>query len=229
MANFYLAIESATKMCSIALFKDQILIDQLEEGGDYSHAEKLAPFVEVILKKNTLTAKDLSAIAVSSGPGSYTGLRIGLSLAKGMCFAANIPLISISTLKGMAFGARKSFKESDVLFVPMIDARRMEVYSAIFDGSLAELKPTDALIIDEDSFQEYLQKSTMVFFGDGAAKCKSTLTHSNALFLNENFISSSYWGELIHEKFLKEQFEDLAYYEPYYYKDFRAGKPKPLL
>ncbi len=229
MANYFLAIESATKMCSVALYDSASLLDKIEEGGDYSHAEKLAPFVNEILKNNGLTTADLSAIGVSSGPGSYTGLRIGLSLAKGICFASELPLISIDTLKGMAKGAIDEQKDPNAFYIPMIDARRMEVYSAVYDGQLNALQEAEATVVEENSFAGLLEKQQVYFFGDGAAKCQDVIDHPNASFLDQDYISAGFWGDLIEQKFLKQEFEDLAYYEPFYLKEFKAGKPKSLL
>ena len=229
MGNLYLAIESATKMCSVALFENDTLIGFKEEDGDYSHAEKLAVFVDELLKSSDKLYRDLAAVAVSSGPGSYTGLRIGLSLAKGICFSQQIPLISISTLKAMASGAIVSHKDDKALYCPMIDARRMEVYTAIYTSQLEEKEPVKALVLDENSLVDELASNSVCFFGDGADKFKDVIDSKNAVFLDTNFVSASHWGALIHSKFTKEEMEDLAYYEPFYYKDFRAGAPKKLL
>lgn len=229
MGNYYLAIETATKMCSVALFQDEQLLENYDEGGAYSHAEKLAPLTQKILAENNLTVGSLSAVAISSGPGSYTGLRIGLSLAKGLCVAADLPLISISTLQGMTAGAVEQYADTNALFCPMVDARRLEVYTALFEEDLRELSPTEAKIIDSESFKEILRDKKVYFFGDGASKCKEFIVSSNAIFLENEFISASNWGKLIDVKYKSESFENLAYYEPFYYKDFRAGKPKPLL
>jgi len=228
MSKLFLAIESSTKMCSVALFDGSKLLDHIEEGGDYSHAEKLAPFVDQLLTRNELKTTDLKAVAISSGPGSYTGLRIGLSLAKGICFASDLPLISISTLKAMANGAKKVMNESDAIYAPMIDARRMEVYTELFDYELNSIEEVSAKVIDEQSFQDLKERKKLLYFGDGALKCKEVLDPAFT-YLENDFISATHWGELILEKFDNEQFEDLAYYEPFYYKSFVAGKPKSLL
>lgn len=229
MANYFLGIETATRMCSVALFEDGQLLNVIEEGGDYSHAEKLAPFVDQILKEAGLTADQLAAVAVSSGPGSYTGLRIGLSLAKGICVAGDLPLISISTLQAMAYSAIKEISDQKALYCPMIDARRMEVYTALYDADLKEIEGVAAKVIDEDSFATELNAQKVYFFGDGAAKCEAVIKSAQASFLTQAHISARSWSNLIKEKFDKEDFEDLAYYEPFYYKDFRAAKPKSML
>ncbi len=229
MNHRFLAIESASKTCSVALFEGSKLIDQLEEGGDYSHAEKLAPFVDQLLKKNDLKPNDLSAIGISSGPGSYTGLRIGLSLAKGLAVGSQLPLIAIPTLDGMSWGARNSKKDEHALYCPMLDARRMEVYTALYKYDGSQIVSTEAKVIDENSFQEELAKHKIYFFGDGAAKCADTIDSPNAIFLDVSHISARNFGELIAQKFASEEFEDLAYFEPNYFKDFRAGQPKKLL
>jgi tRNA threonylcarbamoyladenosine biosynthesis protein TsaB len=226
-----LNIETSTQVCSVALANDGRLTALKETRSSNSHSEILTVFIEEILKKNKCAADDLDAIAVSSGPGSYTGLRIGVSAAKGLCFATNKPLISVSTLQAMALGMVRStdMKEFDqyTLFCPMIDARRMEVYTAMFDISNNEVKKVSAEIIDKDSFSDHLSKTKLVFFGDGASKCKEVLAqNANALFFDDIFPGAQHMVEISEQKFNNNDFEDLAYYEPFYLKDFIAGKPK---
>jgi tRNA threonylcarbamoyladenosine biosynthesis protein TsaB len=225
----FLAIESATKNCSVALFEGSSIIDFIEEGVEYSHAEKLAPFVDRILKKNQTDLHDLSAVGISSGPGSYTGLRIGLSLAKGICVGSKLPLIAVSSLEAMSWGARNELSDRDAWYCPMIDARRMEVYTSLYDAEGKEIESISAKIIDEQSFKEELAERRIYFFGDGASKCSSVIQSANAKFLEDSYISARNMGELLFNKFKQEEFEDLAYFEPNYFKSFKAGKPKKLI
>ncbi len=214
--KYILNIETATKNCSVAIAKNgtTILCKEIAEIG-YSHAEKLHVFIEEILKETQLTFKDLSAIAVSQGPGSYTGLRIGVSAAKGLCFALDIPLISVDTLLVLA---RKMTVQNGFI-IPMIDARRMEVYSAIFDSKHNKIRNTEAQIIDSTSFSEVSE--TIYFIGDCNEKCKTVLTKNNFVFLDEiTFPSANEMSRISFEKFTKNQFEDVAYFEPFYLKDF---------
>ena len=227
-----LSIETATKACSVAIAKGNETLSVIEEVGDgYSHAENLSVFIERALTESNHTYKDLSAIAISKGPGSYTGLRIGTSTAKGLCFALDIPLISISTLQAMAFGVvQKTNLAATSLFCPMIDARRMEVYSAFFNAQNEFIRETKADIIDEHSYSDYLASSEVVFFGDGAEKCRDVLSvNTNARFIADFNPSAKYLAPLANQKFITKQFEDTAYFEPYYLKDFVAGKPKKLI
>ncbi len=214
--KYILNIETATKNCSVAIAKNgtTILCKEIAEIG-YSHVEKLHVFIEEILKETQLTFKDLSAIAVSQGPGSYTGLRIGVSAAKGLCFALDIPLISVDTLLVLA---RKMTIQNGFI-IPMIDARRMEVYSAIFDSKHNKIRNTEAQIIDSTSFSEVSE--TIYFIGDCNEKCKTVLTKNNFVFLDEiTFPSANEMSRISFEKFTKNQFEDVAYFEPFYLKDF---------
>lgn len=223
-----LNIETSTRVCSVSVWIDNEIVSVHETNMQNSHAENITIFCENAVKDAGIGFPDLDAVAVSMGPGSYTGLRIGVSTAKGYCFGLNIPLISISTLKAMAFGMTKTYLSAEeTLFVPMIDARRMEVYSAIFNKKLEEIEGIKANIIDANSFAEHLSNSLVVFAGDGAAKCKEVLGHNkNAVFADDFGASSKYIGELAQQKFDADDFEDTAYFEPYYLKDFVAGKPK---
>ncbi|KAA3642651.1 MAG: tRNA (adenosine(37)-N6)-threonylcarbamoyltransferase complex dimerization subunit type 1 TsaB [Bacteroidetes bacterium] len=224
-----LAIETATKICSVALFKNNELIDCEELGGQYSHAELLAPFADTLLKRNGCKIADLNAIAVSKGPGSYTGLRIGVAFAKGICYGNSIPLIAINTLEAMAYGAIEKLKDNNALYCPMIDARRMEVYVSLFHANGEELEAVTAKIIDETSFEEKLKSQKVYFFGDGAAKCQSILNATNADFSYSGETSARHMGNLAFQKYELQQFEDLAYFEPYYLKEFLAIKSKKLV
>lgn len=219
-----LCIESATTNCSVALAKNGKLITFREENrGQYSHAEKLHLFIAEVLKEAAVELHDLDAIAVSKGPGSYTGLRIGVSAAKGLCFALDVPLISISTLKSIA--SQVEVLETDVV-VPMLDARRMEVYSAVFDAEGNQIRETRAEILDESSFRDYLEKGRIHFIGDGTEKFQNILNHPNAVFVPDGFPSAKEMVCLAETKFENSQFEDVAYFEPYYLKDFVGGKKK---
>ena len=220
--TYLLNIETATKNCSVSLAKDgeTIALKELNDGG-YSHAEKLHEFIKVVLEKGNISMSDIDAIAVSKGPGSYTGLRIGVSAAKGLCFALNIPLISINTLHSLAQAI--TIKEGYI--IPLLDARRMEVYSAIFKNNIS-VRNVQAEIIDATSFNEYLDKNTVYFLGDGAEKCKNLISHKNAIFIDNKFPSANEMSLLSYEKYKKNDIEDVAYFEPFYLKDFVVTKPK---
>jgi tRNA threonylcarbamoyladenosine biosynthesis protein TsaB len=225
----YLAIETATPVCSVALLEDEKVLRLKESDEKNSHSKVLTVFIQEILDELQLDAKDLDAIAVSKGPGSYTGLRIGVSSAKGLCYAGDLPLISVNTLYSMALGVihdNKITQEADSLFVPMIDARRMEVYSAVFDLDGNKIRDTKAEIIDENSFADYFENHILYFFGDGAEKCRDVITHQNARFIDNFQSSAAFMGKVVHQKFLNKTFEDVAYFEPFYLKDFIAGAPK---
>lgn len=221
-----LNIETATTVCSVSISKDDKSIAIKEINNGYTHAENLTIFIRDILSENNISLSELDAIAVSKGPGSYTGLRIGVSTAKGLCYTLNKPLIAINTLKSLTAGFINKKLTEKILFCPMLDARRMEVYCAVYDKELNEIKPTIAEIITGNSFEELLKDNTLVFFGDGAAKCKATLTHSNASFIENVYPSAAYMTKLSEEAFNKKQFEDVAYFEPYYLKDFVGSKEK---
>lgn len=222
-----LNIETSTKVCSVALGKDGKLI-ALKESRDenYSHSENLTTYIQDVFSQVKSEFKELDAIAVSKGPGSYTGLRIGVSTAKGLCYALDKPLIGIETLKAMA-QSHISHLTSHIshLFCPMLDARRMEVYCAVYDLSLNELKKTTAEIIDENSFSDLLEKNSIYFFGDGAEKCKKLLSNNpNAKFIENIFPSAKNMIHFSEEAFKKKKFEDMAYFEPFYLKDFVGKK-----
>ncbi len=219
-----LALETSTKNCSVALFNNGNLVAVKEQNSDgYMHAEQLTLFVNAVLKEGEVALKNLDAIALSKGPGSYTGLRIGTSTAKGLCYALDIPLISISTLQAMAFGIAQ--KEEYALFCPMIDARRMEVFAAIFDSDNKEIRAVNADVVDEDTYSSYLDEKVL-FFGDGAIKCKAIINNTNAYFIEDIYPSAINLGVLADIKFQNMEFEDVAYFEPFYLKDFVAGKKK---
>lgn len=226
--SYLLCIETSTKVCSVALFNNSELVDFEEEDGSYSHAENLAVFIDKVLKRKSVNYSDLAAVAVSKGPGSYTGLRIGVSLAKGITYGAQIPLIAIDSLSSLAWAAIHTHESEAEFFIPMIDARRMEVYAAVYNQKLHQLKEISADIVEEGSYGKYLNKGKVCFFGDGAEKCKSTLSHQNAVFINQK-ASAKNMGALALEAFQKENFEDVAYFEPFYLKEFVAIKSKKKL
>jgi tRNA threonylcarbamoyladenosine biosynthesis protein TsaB len=217
---YILNIETATKNCSVSLAKngETILCREIAEQG-YSHAEKLHVFIEEILKETGITVRDLKAISVSKGPGSYTGLRIGVSTAKGLCYALEIPLISVDTLQVLA---KKATVENGFI-VPMIDARRMEVYSAVFDNKYSKIMEVQAEVLTEDSYAEMTKP--VYFIGDCQEKCKTVLTKDNFRFIPEIiFPSANEMSALSYDKFIKNEFEDVAYFEPFYLKDFLISK-----
>jgi len=229
--SLILCIETATPVCSVALIRNGKIFSHKESSKKNSHSEVVTLFIDEILKENNLNYTDLNAIAVSKGPGSYTGLRIGVSTAKGLCYALDIPLIAINTLQSMSNGMANIYPEKNnftenVLFCPMIDARRMEVYSAIYDMNNNEIRETKAEIIDENSFADYLSQNKMIFFGDGAEKCKNIISSPNAVFYDNLLPSAEYMASLSEKKFQNQKFEDVAYFEPFYLKDFIAGIPK---
>lgn len=221
-----LQIETATSACSVALSHNSELLACREVDQRNVHAEKITLFIDEVLAIAEIGYNDLDAIAVSCGPGSYTGLRIGISTAKGLCFALNKPLIAVGTLEAMAQGMKgKEDLAANALLCPMIDARRMEVFTAVFDRSGNKLRPVSADIIDADSFSDLLLDRQIIFFGDGAAKCRSMLGHnSNALFIDDFVNSARYLTRIATEKFLSNDLADVAYFEPFYLKDFIAGK-----
>tara|TARA_B100001057_G_C22860099_1_gene954150 strand:- start:1210 stop:1878 length:669 start_codon:yes stop_codon:yes gene_type:complete len=218
-----LCIETATKSCSVALAKDGHLVAVKEEVSEqYSHSEQLTVFIEQLLQIEKLKVSDLDAIAVSSGPGSYTGLRIGASSAKGLCYASDVPLIAVSTLGAMAQAMKDKYPEAQLC--PMIDARRMEVYCALYSKSQAS--SVIAKVIDGDSFKDELAQGLVLFFGDGADKCQEILTHTNARFELGVYPSAVNMISLAYDKFQNQDFEDIVYFEPFYLKDFVARVKK---
>jgi len=217
---YILNLETATKNCSVSLAKEgkTIFCKEMAEEG-YSHAERLHVFIEEILKENAINFSQINAIAVSKGPGSYTGLRIGVSAAKGLCYAAGIPLIAVDTLAVLA----NQVQVADGLIVPMIDARRMEVYSAVFDASHKKISEVKAEILSQESYNETSEK--VYFIGDCQEKCKTVLTKDNFIFLPEIvYPSANEMSKLSFEKFQNNEFEDVAYFEPFYLKDFMLTK-----
>ena len=230
-----LLIESSTEVCSVALCKNGQTMALKENQEGLNHSEFLAVYIRDILKENNLAPSGLDAVAVSKGPGSYTGLRIGVSTAKGICYAANKPLIAISTLDAMAdhclnnpaeFGIKI---DKNTLLSPMIDARRMEVYTSLYDHKGTTIEPISAKIIETGSYAQLLENNKILFFGNGAAKCKDTIVHKNALFVEPRKTSARFMAQLAEKSYNKNDFVDVAYFEPYYLKDFVATVPKNLL
>ncbi len=231
-----LHIETSTTVCSAGVSKDGELVAVREDNsGSYSHSSVLTGFVDEVIAGAGLKPADISAVAVSSGPGSYTGLRIGVSVAKGFCYALDTPLISVDTMLALADNALGLLnKEKQIIspaaiettLCPMIDARRMEVYHALFGYDLSNIEDTRASIIDENSFAGILESRKIVFFGDGAAKCKDVIKSRNAFFLDGVWPSVRGMVREAEKKFSKGDFVDVAYFEPFYLKDFVAGKPR---
>ena len=226
--SYILQIETATTVCSVALAKDGKLIATKQVDQRNIHAEVITLYIDELIILAGIKYSDVDAIAVSSGPGSYTGLRIGVSTAKGLCYALDKPLIGIETLEAMANGVIANRDIAvDTLLCPMIDARRMEVYTALFDGAGNKLKDTAAEIIDADSFSEQLKINKVLFFGDGAEKCREVLGGDpNALFLTDFINSAEHLTRKAFEKFTAKNFEDVAYFEPYYLKEFLVTTSK---
>jgi tRNA threonylcarbamoyladenosine biosynthesis protein TsaB len=218
--SYILNIETATKNCSVSLAKDgeTITCKEIAEQG-YSHAEKLHVFIDEIIKEAKISMSDLHAVAVSQGPGSYTGLRIGVSAAKGLCYALDIPLIAVDTLTSLV----NQVKQDDGFIVPMIDARRMEVFSAIFNSNKEMIREVQAEILTEESFANHSEK--IYFIGDSSEKSKPVLSQSNFIFLDEIvFPSANEMSAISFAKFQNKDFVDVAYFEPYYLKDFMFAK-----
>jgi tRNA threonylcarbamoyladenosine biosynthesis protein TsaB len=220
-----LCLETATTICSVALINSTGVVSVKESRENKSHASLLTLFIEELLKESDLKATDLDAVAVSKGPGSYTGLRIGVSVAKGIAYAASIPLIGVDTTFSMFNGiigiaSGKYGTDRNSLFCPMLDARRMEVFYSVFDAKGKTLKKISASIIDETSFTEIPESVKMIFFGDGAAKLREIISHKNSVFADDFFISAAHMYKPVYELFHNGNFENVAYFEPYYLKDF---------
>ena len=222
-----LQIETATQTCSITLAQNGNVLKTIQKTERNIHASHITLFIDDIMKQSGKIFNDLDAVAVSMGPGSYTGLRIGVSTAKGLCYALDRPLIAINTLEAMTAGFKqKCFSvNANTLFCPMIDARRMEVYYSIFDNQLNIIEETAAKIIDQESFRELLKENKIFFFGDGAAKCEDVLgINANVRLIDDYLCNANDLTFLALEKFNAKDFVDVAYFEPFYLKDFVAGK-----
>ncbi len=223
MSTYILNIETATTNCSVSLSKDgKTIVLKEDYDKSYSHAERLHVYIDAVLKEAHITQEHIDAIAVSKGPGSYTGLRIGVSAAKGLCFALDKPLIAIPTLQALA----QQVHCDDGVIVAMLDARRMEVYSAIFNSDHDQLRETQAQVLNEQSFKDDLEKGKVYFIGNGVEKSKTLIVHPNAIFIDGKLPSANEMGVLAYNKYKISDTEDVAYFEPYYLKDFVALKPK---
>jgi tRNA threonylcarbamoyladenosine biosynthesis protein TsaB len=226
--SLILSIETSTKICSVALHQDQKLLALAEISEGQSHSVLLTTLIQQVLQNTDNQLDNLDAIAIAKGPGSYTGLRIGTATAKGLCYVLNKPLLAVNTLEAMAFRMAK-FSMNDYLFCPMIDARRMEVYCGVWGFGLNNILPTQAKIIDNQSFKDLLDENKILFFGDGANKCQTLLqANPNAHFVSNFHPSASSVGELAYEKFSNQIVEDIAYFEPFYLKDFVGKKVEGL-
>ena len=228
-----LCIETATGVCSAALCNDNGIFMLREAAEGKSHAAQLTVLISELLESAAVNAGSLDAVAVSKGPGSYTGLRIGVSVAKGIAYAAGIPLIGINTLTAMYYGytAKNQIPDGEkILLCPMIDARRMEVYNALFTPGGDMIRVTSADIIDENSFKDQLDQGKVIFFGNGSAKCMEMIRHNNAFFYPDFSLSASYLYLPSMIALREKIFEDVAYFEPFYLKEFIATIPrKPFL
>ena len=221
--SYILNIETATTNCSVSLSKKgETVVLKEDYNSNYSHAERLHVYIDEVLQEAGVSKTQLDAIAVSMGPGSYTGLRIGVSTAKGLCFALDKPLIAIQTLKSLA----KQLEVSSGVIIPLLDARRMEVYSAIFDRDYNQIRDTQAQILEPDVFQTYLEQGHVHFIGNATEKTTEVLEHPNAIFVDGKLPSANEMSALSFEKYKKSDIVDVAYFEPYYLKDFIAIKSK---
>ncbi len=224
---FLLSLETSSTVCSAALHENGKLLSFSELHIAQSASSKLAIIIDDLLKLCGVKPSQLGGVAVSAGPGSYTGLRIGVATAKGLCYALGIPFVSLNTLELMAYQVAV-VDRSDALLCPMLDARRMEVYCLLADRDMKILEDTDAKIIDEFSFKNWLDQYGILFFGNGSAKCKGVIHHPNARYIENISPSAASLGELAFKKFESKQFEDLSSFEPFYLKDFVVKKPKPV-
>ena len=224
-----LCLETATPVCSVALNSACCTLALRETEGQNAHSEKITNFIKAVMEEVGIDYSHLDAVAVSQGPGSYTGLRIGVSTAKGICYAADLPMMAIDTLEAMAHGMKEKLGsriEPNDLLIPMIDARRMEVYASVFDANLQKVSDTAALVIEEHSFDEFCKEHRLWLFGDGAPKLSKLFENQPNINIIEGFKpSASYMRILAEQTLQKQQFVDVAYFEPFYLKDFIAGKP----
>ena len=224
-----LCLETATPVCSVALNSACCTLAMRETEGQNAHSEKITNFIREVMEEAKIDYPQLDAVAVSQGPGSYTGLRIGVSTAKGICYAADLPLMAIDTLEAMAYGMKEKLASQigpDDLLVPMIDARRMEVYASIFDADLNKINDTAALVIDEHSFEDLRKDHRLWLFGDGAPKLSKLFENQPNTNIIDGFKPSAAYMKVLAERALQQQqFVDVAYFEPFYLKDFIAGKP----
>ncbi len=228
--SLVLSIETSTNICSVAVTRDgECVLEKIDRSGP-NHAEHLGTFVDEAFTYMEMRDLKPDCVAVSSGPGSYTGLRIGVSMAKGIAYGSDIPLISIPTLQLQAVAPLLYHEEipEDALFCTMIDARRMEVYAELYERSLKVVRQTQPDIVDAETYKEFLDKGPVCFFGGGSAKCKDVINHPNAIFLDNIEPMARYMAPLAEMRLRKNQTEDVAYFVPFYLKDFVAGKPKKM-
>jgi tRNA threonylcarbamoyladenosine biosynthesis protein TsaB len=225
-----LHIETSTSVCSVAVSEDSQVIFQQEDHSGPNHAERLGSMVDEALSFTDNHAIPFDAVAVSCGPGSYTGLRIGVSMAKGICYGRNLKLIAVPTLELMCVPVLlREMVEDDALLCPMIDARRMEVYAGIYDRALHEVRPVGADVVSEDTYKQWLDEHPVYFFGNGAAKCMETINHPNAHLIDGIEPLAKWMQPIAEHRLLNEQTEDVAYFEPFYLKDYVAKMPKKLI
>ncbi len=224
-----LCLETATPVCSVALNSACCTLAMRETEGQNAHSEKITNFIREVMEEAKIDYPQLDAVAVSQGPGSYTGLRIGVSTAKGICYAADLPLMAIDTLEAMAYGMKDKLGSQigpDDLLIPMIDARRMEVYASVFDANLNKINDTAALVIEENSFEDLRKDHRLWLFGDGAPKLSKLFENQPNIHIINGFKPSAAYMKVLAERALQQQqFVDVAYFEPFYLKDFIAGKP----
>lgn len=230
--NTILNIDTSTTVCSVALSAGGECLSMRKDESGNNHSRVIGVFTQQLLQEADSNGWKVAAVALSQGPGSYTGLRIGTSFAKGLCYGMDIPLIAIPTLKIMAWAVAQRLKaegaNGDALLCPMIDARRMEVYSAVYDMSLNETEAVNAKIIDQESFSDLLANRKIYFFGNGSNKCKDAIRSHNATFIDGVNPLATDMAVMAHEAYNKKEFADVAYFEPFYLKDFIATKPKRL-
>ena len=226
-----LNIDTSTNVCSVAVSQDGACIFDKEDHSGPNHAERLGTFVDEALSFIDNHAIPLDAVAVSCGPGSYTGLRIGVSMAKGICYGRDVKLLAVPTLELLCVPVllREMVTDDDALLCPMLDARRMEVYAQLFPRSLREVRPIQADVVDADTYREYLDKHPVYFFGNGAMKCKEVIDHPNAHFIEGIEALAKNMLPLAERRMAREEFEDVAYFVPFYLKDFVAKQPRKLL
>ncbi len=228
-----LCLETATPVCSVALNSACCTLAMRETEGQNAHSEKITNFIKAVMEETNIDYSKLDAVAVSQGPGSYTGLRIGVSTAKGICYAADLPLMAIDTLEAMAHGMKEKLGsqiEPNDLLIPMIDARRMEVYCSVFDTHLNRIKDTSAIVFDDafhlSTLTSQRSSSRLWFFGDGAPKLRDRFKDQPQIQIVDNYAPSAAYMAALSDQALKtHDFVDVAYFEPYYLKDFIAGKP----
>jgi tRNA threonylcarbamoyladenosine biosynthesis protein TsaB len=221
--SYILNIETTTTNCSVSLSNQgETVVLKEDYSSNYSHAERLHVYIDQVLKEANITVNELDAVAISKGPGSYTGLRIGVSTAKGLCYAADKPLISVATLKALAH----QITMDEGIIIPMLDARRMEVYSAVYDANHSQIRETQAQILEANVFDDYLEDNKVYFVGNGVEKAKEIINHPNAIFIEGKLPSANEMSILSYKKYKKSDIEDVAYFEPYYLKDFIAIKSK---